>query len=78
MKALSRFSLMVWNMKPNLHPLYRKLTASCACGAKFETRSTAAAINVEVCSVCHPYFTGRQRWVDTAGRGAEVAAANKE
>ncbi|MEZ4456770.1 MAG: 50S ribosomal protein L31 [Gemmatimonadales bacterium] len=55
-------------MKPNLHPLYNKIMAKCACGNEFETRSTAASIHVEVCAVCHPYFTGKQRLVDTAGR----------
>lgn len=55
-------------MKPNLHPMYRTVLAECACGNKFETRTTAATIHVEVCSDCHPYFTGRQRLMDTAGR----------
>jgi large subunit ribosomal protein L31 len=55
-------------MKANLHPMYRTLQAECACGNKFETRSTSASIHVEVCSQCHPYFTGKQRLVDTAGR----------
>jgi large subunit ribosomal protein L31 len=44
------------------------VVAECACGNKFETRTTAATIHVEVCSDCHPYFTGRQRLMDTAGR----------
>ena len=55
-------------MKADLHPQYRKLTVVCACGNQFETRSTAAGIHVEVCAMCHPYFTGKQRLVDTAGR----------
>jgi len=55
-------------VKPDLHPVYRKLTAVCACGNQFETRSTSASIHVEVCAQCHPYFTGKQRLVDTAGR----------
>ena len=55
-------------MKSNLHPIYKKITAVCACGNTFETRSTADSIHVEVCSVCHPFFTGKQRLVDTAGR----------
>lgn len=55
-------------MKPNLHPVYQTLTVECACGNRFETRSTAASIHVEVCAACHPYFSGRQRLVDTAGR----------
>jgi large subunit ribosomal protein L31 len=45
-------------VKSNLHPMYRMLLVECACGHKFETRSTAASIHVEVCSQCHPYFTG--------------------
>ncbi|MBL8988895.1 MAG: 50S ribosomal protein L31 [Gemmatimonadales bacterium] len=74
-------------MKPNLHPVYHKIAAKCACGNTFETRSTSASIHVEVCAVCHPYFTGRQRLVDTAGRvdrfrrkyaGSEAAQARKE
>ena len=56
------------HVKPNLHPVYRKLVAECACGNKFETRSTATVIHVEVCSQCHPFFTGKQRLLDTAGR----------
>lgn len=48
--------------------MYRALTAECACGNKVETRSTAATIHVEVCAQCHPFFTGKQRLVDTAGR----------
>ena len=55
-------------MKPNLHPKYYKLTVQCACGNQFETRSTSPTIHVEVCAKCHPYFTGKQRLVDTAGR----------
>ena len=55
-------------MKPNLHPPYRALQVECACGNKFETRSTSTSIHVEVCADCHPYFTGKQRLLDTAGR----------
>ena len=55
-------------MKANLHPIYRKVTAVCACGNQFESRSTLDNIHVEVCAHCHPYFTGKQRLVDTAGR----------
>ena len=55
-------------MKPDLHPEYKTLTAQCACGNTFETRSTAASIHVEVCALCHPYCTGKQRMIDTAGR----------
>lgn len=55
-------------MKANLHPIYETLTALCACGHSFETRSTSKSVHVEVCSRCHPYFTGKQRLLDTAGR----------
>ncbi len=55
-------------MKADLHPRYQKLTVQCACGNTFETRSTSDNIHVEVCAQCHPYFTGKQRMIDTAGR----------
>lgn len=55
-------------VKADLHPKYHKVTVVCACGNSFETRSTADSIHVEVCAQCHPYFTGKQRLVDTAGR----------
>jgi large subunit ribosomal protein L31 len=55
-------------VKPDLHPVYKTLTAQCACGNTFETRSTSDSIHVEVCAQCHPYFTGKQRMIDTAGR----------
>lgn len=55
-------------MKADLHPIYKTLTVVCACGNKFETRSTSNNIHVEVCAQCHPYFTGKQRMLDTAGR----------
>ncbi len=55
-------------VKPNIHPVYQTITAHCQCGNTFETRSTAKGISVEVCAQCHPYFTGKQRLVDTAGR----------
>lgn len=55
-------------VKPKVHPMYRMIEAVCACGNKVQTRSTAASIHVEVCNACHPYFTGKQRLMDTAGR----------
>jgi large subunit ribosomal protein L31 len=55
-------------MKPGIHPKYETATVHCACGNRFETRSTTKDIHVEICAVCHPYFTGRQKLVDTAGR----------
>lgn len=55
-------------MKPGIHPDYVECTVRCACGNTFETKATTPDIHVEVCSNCHPYFTGEQRIVDTAGR----------
>ena len=55
-------------MKTGIHPDYVECTVRCACGHTFETRATTPDIHVEVCSNCHPYFTGEQRIVDTAGR----------
>ena len=55
-------------MKAGIHPKYKKVTIQCACGASYETRSTRESINVEICSNCHPFFTGKQKLVDTAGR----------
>ena len=55
-------------MKQGIHPDYNEVTVHCACGNKFQTRSTAKDIHVEICSVCHPFYTGKQRIVDTAGR----------
>jgi large subunit ribosomal protein L31 len=55
-------------MKPDIHPEYVEATVVCACGNTFKTRSTKAHLHVEVCSRCHPFFTGEHRIVDTAGR----------
>lgn len=55
-------------MKQGIHPDYEMATVRCACGNTFQTRSTQDDIHVEICSVCHPFFTGKQRLVDTAGR----------
>ena len=55
-------------MKANIHPMYRKVTVQCDCGNSFDTRSTSANVHLEICAKCHPYFTGKQRLVDTAGR----------
>ena len=55
-------------MKKDIHPKYFMTTASCACGNEFETGSTVENIKVEICSACHPFFTGKQRLVDSAGR----------
>ncbi|HKJ71837.1 MAG TPA: 50S ribosomal protein L31 [Gammaproteobacteria bacterium] len=55
-------------MKEGIHPEYVSATVTCACGNTFETRSTLESIHVDVCSACHPFFTGKQKIVDTAGR----------
>ncbi|MCY4050224.1 MAG: 50S ribosomal protein L31 [Gammaproteobacteria bacterium] len=56
-------------MKPDIHPEYSKIKVICACGANFETRSTLGHdLHVEICSTCHPFYTGKQKIVDTAGR----------
>ena len=55
-------------MKPNIHPKYVDATVMCACGETFKTRSTKPELKVEVCSKCHPFFTGTQKIVDTEGR----------
>ncbi len=57
-------------MKDNTHPNYKEITVVCSCGNKFETKSVMAkpVLNVEVCSECHPFYTGTQKIVDTAGR----------
>src|SRR5262245_2812574 len=54
-------------MKEGIHPRYEPVRIVCACGNVIETRSTAQAIHLEICSACHPFFTGKQKLVDTAG-----------
>ncbi len=61
----------VWSvvvMKKDIHPKYDKVVVHCGCGNTFETRSTAKEIHAEICSMCHPFYTGKQKFVDTAGR----------
>lgn len=55
-------------MKKGIHPKYEVTNITCVCGNVIETRSTAKDINIEICSNCHPFFTGKQKLVDTAGR----------
>ncbi|MDD3095352.1 MAG: 50S ribosomal protein L31 [Candidatus Neomarinimicrobiota bacterium] len=55
-------------MKKGIHPKYNEVTVTCACGHTFKTRSTAGDLKVEICSACHPFFTGKQKLLDTAGR----------
>lgn len=73
-------------MKPGIHPKYHDVDARCACGNTFKTRSTKDELHLEICSACHPFFTGRQKLIDTEGRverftkrfGAQSAALVKE
>jgi len=55
-------------MKKGIHPEYHTVKVHCGCGNTFETRSTAKEIHAEICSMCHPFYTGKQKYVDTAGR----------
>ncbi len=55
-------------MKQNIHPDYKVTTVSCACGETFQTRSTKENVKLDICSVCHPFFTGKQKLIDTEGR----------
>ena len=55
-------------MKPTIHPQYEQSHVTCACGETFITRSTLKELRVEICSKCHPFFTGKQKLIDTAGR----------
>jgi large subunit ribosomal protein L31 len=55
-------------VKKDIHPKYVEAKVKCGCGSEFTTRSTKKEIHVEICSVCHPFYTGKQKFVDTAGR----------
>jgi len=55
-------------MKKDIHPEYKKATVTCACGNTFQTYSTIGDMKVEICSECHPFFTGKQKLIDSAGR----------
>ncbi|MCD9022386.1 50S ribosomal protein L31 [Cohnella silvisoli] len=55
-------------MKPSIHPQYNVITASCACGNTFETGSIKSSLKVEICSACHPFYTGKQKFIDAGGR----------
>ena len=55
-------------MKTDIHPKYTKCEVTCACGNAFTTRATQESLKVDICSACHPFFTGKQKFVDTAGR----------
>jgi large subunit ribosomal protein L31 len=72
-------------VKEGIHPKYDEVVARCACGNTFTTRSTKSELHLEICSACHPFFTGRQKLIDTEGRverfskkfGAQTAEAKK-
>lgn len=55
-------------MKQGIHPNYKKTTVTCACGNTFETGSVKENLRVEICSECHPFFTGKQKFIDAGGR----------
>ena len=55
-------------MRKGIHPEYMECKVTCACGSSFVTRSTVSEVQVEICSSCHPFFTGKQKYIDTAGR----------
>ena len=55
-------------VKDKIHPKYMNATVHCACGETWQTRSTKSEIRLEICSACHPFFTGKQKLIDTAGR----------
>jgi len=55
-------------MKPEIHPEYNELKVTCSCGATYATKSTSKELNIEICSNCHPFYTGKQKLVDTAGK----------
>ena len=55
-------------MRTGIHPEYGKATVRCSCGNTFETRATVSEIHIEICNVCHPFYTGKQKLIDTGGR----------
>jgi large subunit ribosomal protein L31 len=55
-------------MRSGIHPEYKEITIKCACGNSFTTRSTGGDIQADICSACHPFYTGKQKFVDAAGR----------
>lgn len=69
--------LQYTSMKANLHPTYNQVTVTCSCGASFTTGSTSDNIVVDICSKCHPFFTGEQRFVDKVGRVQRFQAKQK-
>lgn len=65
-------------MKKDIHPKYDNATVTCACGNKVETRSTEQDVHIEICSACHPFYTGKQKLIDTAGRVDKFEARRKK
>ena len=73
-------------MKPSIHPKYHEVTVRCACGHSWKTHSTKPELHLEICSTCHPFFTGRQKLIDTEGRverftkkfGAQTSESRKK
>jgi large subunit ribosomal protein L31 len=73
-------------VKPSIHPKYHKVEARCACGATWKTHSTKHELHLEICAHCHPFFTGRQKLLDTEGRverfnkkyGTQTSASRRE
>jgi large subunit ribosomal protein L31 len=63
----------IWKMKAGIHPEYYETDMICACGAVYHTRSTRRDIKIGICAACHPFFTGEQKFVDTAGRVEKFA-----
>ena len=80
------FDAEEFTVKPAIHPKYFEVEARCACGNTFTTRSTKPELHLEICNMCHPFFTGRQKLIDTEGRverftkrfGAQTTAGRKE
>lgn len=64
-------------MKAKIHPVYNQITVNCSCGNTFDTGSTKSAVTVDICSKCHPFFTGEMRFVDTMGRVEKYQAKQK-
>lgn len=64
----ARLARQEYAVRPKIHPRYQTCNVHCACGNTFVTRSTSARIAVDICSNCHPFYTGKQKFVDTAGR----------
>ena len=62
-----------WKMKAGIHPEYHETDMVCACGAVYHTRSTRRDIKIGICAACHPFFTGEQKFIDTAGRVEKFA-----